>query len=67
VLIAVAFALGAEPPRPFDFIVDGELVRNSLEKLLLGHGISAETLLEVEYTTAVVPPAIRSQVAQDDW
>lgn len=30
----------ADPPRPFDFLIDGELLRKSLEKHLLDHDIS---------------------------
>lgn len=39
------FCLGAGDPdwkaEPFDFLIDGELVRMSLEKFLLAKGISA--------------------------
>lgn len=31
----------ADPPRPFDFLVNGELVRKTLEKHLLDHQLSA--------------------------
>jgi hypothetical protein len=31
----------SEKPQPFDFLVDGELVRTSLENLLLSKKISA--------------------------
>ncbi|KAF2299327.1 hypothetical protein GH714_031567 [Hevea brasiliensis] len=34
---------------PFDFLIDGELVRMSLEQFLLAKGISAEKILEIEY------------------
>ncbi|KAI4352478.1 hypothetical protein L6164_006728 [Bauhinia variegata] len=40
---------------PFDFLIDGELVRMSLEQFLLAKGISAEKVLEIEYIKAVVP------------
>ena len=49
--------LALDPPKPFDFLVDGELVRTSLEKLLLRKGISAESILDVEYIPAVGPPS----------
>jgi hypothetical protein len=29
-----------DPPRPFDFVIDGELLRKSLEQHLLEHKIS---------------------------
>ncbi|GLT72193.1 hypothetical protein SLA2020_441470 [Shorea laevis] len=40
---------------PFDFLIDGELVRMSLETFLLAKGISAEKILEIEYIKAVAP------------
>ena len=32
--------LALESPRPFDFLVDGEFVRGSLEKFIEEHGLS---------------------------
>ncbi|KAI3452220.1 hypothetical protein Pfo_008885 [Paulownia fortunei] len=40
---------------PFDFLIDGELVRMSLEEFLLAKSISAEKVLEIEYIKAVTP------------
>ena len=34
---------------PFDFLIDGELLRSSLEDYLTKRGLSSETLLDVEY------------------
>nr|ARO50093.1 WD40 protein [Yamagishiella unicocca] len=59
--------LALDYPRPFDFLVDGELVRRSLEQHLLGHNLSAESTLEVEYVPAVVPPQQKSSTPHDDW
>ena len=45
---SLAHALGthtnttADPPRPFDFVIDGELLRKSLEQHLLEHDSHAE-------------------------
>lgn len=33
-------SLTSEPAKPFDFIIDGELLRKSLEQHLLEHNIS---------------------------
>ncbi len=57
----------ADPARPFDFIIDGELVRKSLEKHLLEHEISPEAVLEVEYVPAMAPPEPKSSIPHDDW
>ena len=59
--------LALDPPKPFDFLVDGELVRTSLEKLLLRKGISAESTLDVEYIPAVGPPSPEATGAHEDW
>jgi ribosome biogenesis protein YTM1 len=53
--------------RPFDFLVDGELLRLSLHKHLLAKQISAETVLRVEYVPAVLPPEPKEQHPHDDW
>ena len=63
----LAFSLCADPPRPFDFVVGGELLRKSLEAHLLQHGLSAESLLEVEYVPAVPPPKHQQAIPHDDW
>ena len=33
--------LALETPRPFDFLVDGEFIRGSLEKFIEQHGLSS--------------------------
>ena len=48
--------LGADAPTPFDFLIDGVLLRTSLAKLALRLGKSAEATLEVEYVPALGPP-----------
>jgi ribosome biogenesis protein YTM1 len=57
----------AEPARPFDFIVNGELVRKSLDKHLLEHNISPEAVVEVEYVPAIAPPEPKASIPHDDW
>ena len=59
--------LALDPPKPFDFLVDGELVRTSLQKLLLRKAISAEKTLDVEYIPAVGPPSEESVGKHEDW
>ena len=59
--------LALDPPKPFDFLVDGELVRTSLQKLLLRQKISAEKTLDVEYIPAVGPPSHKSTGQHEDW
>ncbi|KAL6961191.1 WD repeat-containing protein 12 [Sarracenia purpurea var. burkii] len=52
---------------PFDFLINGELVRMSLEEFLLAKGISAEKILEIEYIKAVVPRSEEEPSLHDDW
>ncbi|GMN42112.1 hypothetical protein TIFTF001_011338 [Ficus carica] len=54
-------------PEPFDFLIDGELVRMSLENFLLAKGISAERTLEIEYIRAVAPRTEEEPSLHDDW
>lgn len=53
--------------QPFDFLIDGELVRLPLEQFLLAKGISAEKVLEIEYTRAVVLQKEDEPSLHDDW
>ncbi|OEL34721.1 Ribosome biogenesis protein WDR12-like protein [Dichanthelium oligosanthes] len=60
----------AEPDhkqQPFDFLVDGELVRLPLQQFLLAKGISAERVLELEYVKAVAPRKQDEPCPHDDW
>ncbi|KAI5442797.1 ribosome biogenesis protein WDR12 homolog [Lathyrus oleraceus] len=52
---------------PFDFLIDGEFVRMSLEEFLLAKGISAEKILEIEYTRVVAPRKEEDPSLHDDW
>ncbi|PKU70194.1 ribosome biogenesis protein WDR12 homolog isoform X1 [Dendrobium catenatum] len=52
---------------PFDFLIDGELIRMPLEQFLLAKGISAEKIIEIEYINAVAPQKQRDPSLHDDW
>ncbi|GFP90405.1 ribosome biogenesis protein wdr12 homolog [Phtheirospermum japonicum] len=52
---------------PFDFLIDGELFRMSLEEFLLAKSISAEKVLEIEYFKAVAPRKEEEPSLHDDW
>ncbi|KAJ6364715.1 hypothetical protein OIU76_029643 [Salix suchowensis] len=53
--------------QPFDFVIDGELVRLPLEQFVLAKGISAEKVLEIEYIRAVAPQKEDEPSLHDDW
>lgn len=59
--------LQSEKPVPFDFLIDGELLRSSLEEYLTKKGLSSETLLNVEYARAVLPPSYLASFNNEDW
>jgi centromere/kinetochore protein ZW10 len=54
-------------PIPFEFLVNGQFLRSSIDDFLTKHGISAETTLNVEYTRALIPPIHVSSFEHDDW
>lgn len=59
--------LALDPARPFDFLINGELLRLSLHKHLAAKQLSTEAILEVEYVPAVLPPTPKEQEKHDDW
>ena len=42
---------------PFDFLINGEILRTSLKEYLINKGLSSEILLNLEYKKAVLPPS----------
>ncbi|KAF2710283.1 WD40 repeat-like protein [Pleomassaria siparia CBS 279.74] len=54
-------------PIPFEFLVNGQFLRSSIDDFLTKYGISAETTLNVEYTRALIPPLHVSSFEHDDW
>ena len=52
---------------PFDFIVDGELLRTSLGEYFARKGLSPESTLELEYVRSTLPPVFRDAAVHDDW
>lgn len=59
--------LQLDPPRPFDFLIDGEFIRSSLEKYIVDHQLSRETIIKIEYCEAVPPPTPLNSYEHDDW
>jgi hypothetical protein len=62
-----ALGASADPPKPFDFLVNGELLRGTLEEAVLAGNVSAERVLEVEYLLAVLPPNQKQELPHADW
>ncbi|KAK4499773.1 hypothetical protein PRZ48_007959 [Zasmidium cellare] len=59
--------LDTEKPIPLEFLINGQFLRTSLDEFLTQNGISAETLLNVEYVKALVPPLHVASYEHDDW
>ena len=66
-LLAPTVVAAGAAPVPFDFLVDGALLRTSLAAHLAARGLSPESLLSVEYVRARLPPARQAAFAHDDW
>ena len=60
-------ALGLEKPIPFDFIVDGKLLRVSLSEYMSTHGISSESTVSLEYVPIISTPEEKSSTELPDW
>ncbi|EGW30971.1 uncharacterized protein SPAPADRAFT_62873 [Spathaspora passalidarum NRRL Y-27907] len=56
-----------DTPIPFDFLIDGVLLRGSLEEYLTKHGLSNEAFLSLEYQRAILPPSFLASFNNDDW
>lgn len=54
-------------PIPFDFLIDGKLLRQSLGDYLATSALSTETVIDVEYVRAILPPNYLASYAHDDW
>jgi ribosome biogenesis protein YTM1 len=64
--------LALPSPVPFDFVVDGEILRSSLaewvkEREGKGESRGTEETLEIEYIESVLPPQHVSSFEHDDW
>lgn len=52
---------------PFDFLIDGKLLRTSIDEYLVKNGLSNEVFLTLEYTKAVLPPSFLTSFNNNDW
>lgn len=59
--------LALDPARPFDFLIQDELLRLSLHQHMAAKQLSTEAVLEVEYVPAVLPPTPKEEHPHDDW
>ncbi|KAL1304977.1 hypothetical protein AAFC00_003882 [Neodothiora populina] len=59
--------LDTEQPVPFEFLINGQFLRTSIDDFLTANGISSETTLNVEYVRALIPPPHVASFEHDDW
>lgn len=59
--------LESEKPIPFEFLINGQFLRTTIDDFLTANAISAETTLNVEYVRALIPPIHISSFEHDDW
>jgi ribosome biogenesis protein len=59
--------LATDRPVPFDFLVDGAYLRTTLEEYLRDNGMSAETMVTLQYVRSLVPPVFEASFEHDDW
>lgn len=52
---------------PFDFIIDGQLLRTSLTQYLQSKELTEESTLEIEYVQSTLPPTFTASFEHDDW
>ncbi|UZJ54750.1 hypothetical protein CBS101457_004070 [Exobasidium rhododendri] len=52
---------------PFDFIINGELLRTSLSHYLASKGLTEESTVEIEYVRSTLPPTFTAAFEHDDW
>ncbi|KAJ3095689.1 hypothetical protein HDU96_001091 [Phlyctochytrium bullatum] len=57
----------SETPVPFDFIIDGQFLRTTLEEYIDEHKLSTESVLEIEYLESTLPPQRTDPLPHDDW
>ncbi|KAF2753090.1 putative microtubule associated protein [Pseudovirgaria hyperparasitica] len=56
-----------ERPVPYEFLINGRILRTTLDEFLTKNGISTETVLSVEYIRALSPPTHVASFEHDDW
>ncbi|CCH41046.1 hypothetical protein BN7_583 [Wickerhamomyces ciferrii] len=59
--------LETESPVPFDFLINGTLLRTSIDEYLTTQGLSSEAFLTLEYTRSVLPPSYLASFNNEDW
>eukprot|EP01118_Nematostelium_gracile_P015489 TRINITY_DN6221_c0_g1_i1.p1 TRINITY_DN6221_c0_g1~~TRINITY_DN6221_c0_g1_i1.p1 ORF type:complete len:412 (-),score=115.34 TRINITY_DN6221_c0_g1_i1:20-1255(-) len=59
--------LALEPPKPFDFLINGEFLRTNLKDFLKERHLSLEETHVIEYLEALEEPKLEKDFKHDDW
>jgi ribosome biogenesis protein YTM1 len=59
--------LDTASPIPFDFLINGQFLRTSLQEYLETNGLSAEETLTLQYVRSLIPPVHQASFEHDDW
>ncbi|KAK9494883.1 WD40-repeat-containing domain protein [Lipomyces doorenjongii] len=59
--------LATERPIPFDFLINSEILRTSLQEYIIQKGLSSEQTLALEYTRSILPPTFLASYSHPDW
>ncbi|KAI9306896.1 WD40-repeat-containing domain protein [Cunninghamella echinulata] len=59
--------LGREKPIPFEFLIDGEILRSTIASYLSSHRLSTENIITIEYMESMLPPTPLTSYQHDDW
>ncbi|KAF2970075.1 hypothetical protein GQX73_g3527 [Xylaria multiplex] len=59
--------LDTPSPIPFDFLINGEFLRTSLQEFLETNGLNAEEILNIQYVRSLIPPTYQASFEHDDW
>ncbi|KAI1310131.1 WD40-repeat-containing domain protein [Xylaria venustula] len=59
--------LDTPSPIPFDFLINGQFLRSSLQEYLEINGLNAEETLTVQYVRSLIPPVHQASFEHDDW
>ncbi|KAI7893549.1 WD40-repeat-containing domain protein [Mucor mucedo] len=59
--------LDNDKPIPFDFLIDGQLLRSSIVEYLNANRLSTENLVTIEYVESMLPPTPLTAYQHDDW
>ncbi|KAI1438771.1 WD40-repeat-containing domain protein [Xylaria sp. CBS 124048] len=59
--------LDTPAPIPFDFLINGQFLRTSLQQYLETNGLNAEETLTIQYVRSIIPPVYQASFEHDDW